>query len=157
MAIALAACGSSGASRTTSAAAVATAMPSVAAPAATPAGSVGGAVGQTDTEWGRIWDTLPTGFPSVPGATTADEAAAGPVSANLAVPGKDAKAIATGLQDALTQTGYTTIGLSGPLENGDYVLDMTGSPAGCQLQIAATPTGSLTAVVILYGAGCPHD
>lgn len=153
----VAACGSSGGSPTGSAAPVQIATPSVAVPAPTPAGSVGSAVGQTDTDWGRIWDTLPTGFPSVPGATTADEAAAGPTSANLAVPGKDAKGVATQLQAALTQAGFKTIGLSGPLENGGYVLDMTGSPAGCQLQVTATPTGSLTTVVVLYGAACPHD
>ena len=157
VAIALSACGPSGGAAARSAAPVATAVPSVAAPAATPAGSVGSAVGQTDTDWGRIWDTLPSGFPSVPGATIAEETATGPATANLAVPGKDAKAIATGLQDALTEAGYTTVGLSGPLENGGYVLDMTGSPAGCQLEVAATPTGSLTAVTVLYGAACPHD
>ena len=157
MAIGLAACGSTGVSPATSAAPAATAAPSESVAGATPAGSVGSAVGQTDTDWGRIWDTLPKAFPSVPGATTADETATGPASANLAVPGKDAKAVATGLQAALTQVGFRTIGLSGPLENGGYTLDMTGSPAGCQLQVTATPTGSLTTVVILYGATCPHD
>ena len=157
MAIALAACGVSGASPTTSAVPVVTAVASELAPVATPAGSVGSAVGQTDTDWGRIWDTLPKGFPSVPGATTADETATGPASANLALPGKDAKGVATALQAALTQAGFKTIGLSGPLENGGYVLDMTGTPAGCQLQVAATPTGSLTTLTVLYGAACPHE
>jgi hypothetical protein len=157
LAMAVAACGPTGASPTTSAAPVETAPPSGAPSAATPPGSLGTAVGQTETDWGRIWDTLPKGFPTVPGATPADETSTGPASANLAVPGKDAKAIASQLQVALTQAGFKTIGLSDPLENGGYVLDMTGSPTGCQLQIAATPTGSLTTVTVLYGAGCPHD
>jgi hypothetical protein len=157
LAIALAACGSGGGSPAASTARVETMAPSVAAPGSTPASSVGSAAGQTDTDWGRIWDTLPAGFPSVPGATTGEETATGPASANLVVPGKDAKAIATGLQAALTEAGYTTIGLSRPLENGGYVLEMTGPPAGCHLQVAATPTGSLTTVVVLFGAGCPHD
>ena len=157
VAIIVFACSASGGSPSVSASPVATVAPSLAAPTSTPAGSVGSAVGQTNTDWGRIWDTLPTGFPSVPGATTGDETGTGPASANLVVPGHDAKAVATGLQAALSQVGFKTIGLSGPLENGGYTLDMTGSQAGCQLQVSATPTGSLTTVVILYGAGCPHD
>ena len=157
IAIGVAACGPSGASPTVSTAPVKTTTPSAALAAPTSSGDVSSAAGQTDTEWGHIWDTLPTGFPSVPGATGGDEGATGPASANMVVPGKDAKGIATGLQAALTQAGFTTMGLSGPLENGGYVLDMTGSQAGCQVQVAATPTGSLTTVAILYGANCPHD
>lgn len=164
LAIGLVACGSSGASNGSngtspiaSAPVLASATPSQTAPAATPGASLASTAGQTDTDWGRIWDTLPTGFPSVPGATQADEGATGPASANLAVPGTDAKAVATALQAALTQAGLMSVGLQGPLENGGYVLDMTGSPAGCRVQVTATPTGSLTTVVILYGAGCPHD
>jgi hypothetical protein len=153
----VAACRSGGASPSASARSVASAPASEQAPSSTPAISLGSAIGQTDTDWGRIWDTLPDGFPSVPGATTADEGATGPASANLAVPGTDAKGVTTQLQAALTQAGFRTLGLSGPLENGGYVLDMSGSPAGCKLQVAVTPTGSLTSVTILYGAGCAHD
>jgi hypothetical protein len=32
---------------------------------------------------------------------------------------------------------------------------MTGSPDGCAVQVTASPTGGLTTVRILYGAGCP--
>jgi hypothetical protein len=117
----------------------------------------GPAAGQTDTDWGRIWDTLPSRFPTVPGSTPGDETATGPATANLVVDGLDAKGITTLLQTLLTQGGYQTVGYSGPLENGAFVLDMTGSPAGCRLQVTATPTGSLTALTILYGAACPHD
>ena len=84
-------------------------------------------------------------------------AATGPASADLVVDGVDAKGIATVLQTLLRQAGYTTVGLSGPLEDGSYVLDMTGSAAGCKVQVSATPTGGLTTVTILYGAACPHS
>jgi hypothetical protein len=113
--------------------------------------------GQTDTDWGRIWDTLPSGFPTVNGATPGDETATGPATANLVVDGVDAKGITNQLETLLKQAGYTTAALSGPLENGGYVLEMNGSGAGCQLQVTAAPTGSLTTLTILYGAGCPHD
>lgn len=113
--------------------------------------------GQTDTDWGRIWDTLPSGFPTVNGATPGDETATGPATANLVVDGVDAKGITNQLETLLKQAGYTTAALSGPLENGGYVLQMNGSAAGCQLQMTAAPTGSLTTLTILYGAGCPHD
>jgi hypothetical protein len=124
---------------------------------ATPGESFPPAVGQTDTDWGRIWDTLPQGFPAYPGSTPAEETATGPASADLVVEGVDAKAVATLLQMRLTQEGYQTVGLQGPLENGGYVLDMTGSAAGCKLRVTAAPTGGLTTVTILYGAACPHD
>jgi hypothetical protein len=153
VAIAFAACRYGGASPTSSTPPLATVSPST--PAAT--AGIGTAAGQTDTDWGRIWDTLPKGFPSMPGATDGEETATGPASANLVVPGTDAKGVATRLQGLLTEAGYATVGLSGPLENGGYVLDMSGSPTGCQLQVAATPMGSLTTVTILYGASCPHD
>ena len=35
-----------------------------------------------------------------------------------------------------TAAGYTTDGLSGPLEDGSFTLDMTGPPAGCKVQLA---------------------
>ncbi len=110
---------------------------------------------QTDTDWGRIWDALPKGFPNYPGATPADEAATGAASAVLVVDGADANDIATFFQMRLDQAGYDTVGLQGPLENGGYVVDMTGPPADCMLQVTAAPTGGLTTVTILYGAACP--
>lgn len=148
----LSACGqgASSAAPSTTAAASRSALPSVA-----PSG--GAAAGQTDTEWGRIWDTLPSGFPTYPGSTPAEETATGPASADLAVDGIDAKGIATLLQTLLERAGYETVGLSGPLEDGSYVLDMTGSATGCKVRVSAAPTGGLTTVTILYGAACPHD
>jgi hypothetical protein len=150
LAIVTGGCARSSATATPGETATATVQPS--AP-----GSVPPAGGQTDTEWGRIWDTLPSGFPTYPGATPGEETATGPASANLVVDGLDAKGIATLLQTLLTQGGYETTGLQGPLEDGSYVLDMSGPPAGCKLQVTAAPTGGLTTLTILYGAACPHD
>jgi hypothetical protein len=98
--------------------------PSEASPGGSPSGSL--AAGQSDTDWGRIWDSVPAGFPRFPGSTPADDAAADPVSARFAVPGGDPRAIATWLQDALEQAHLDTVGLNGPAEDGSFVLDSVG-------------------------------
>ncbi len=121
------------------------------------AASGGSTTSQTDTDWGRIWDTLPAGFPTITGSTPSEEASAGPASAIFVVDGDVAKTVATTLQARLEAAGYKTVGLDGPLEDGTFTLDMTGPPAGCMLQIRATPTGGLTTITILYGTDCPHD
>ena len=54
------------------------------------------------------------------------------------VEGHDAKEIAPFLQTALEKAGYTAIGSSDPLEDGSVVLDMTGTPDGCVLQVTVT-------------------
>ena len=46
------------------------------------------------------------------------------------------------------QAGFKNQGASGPLENGGYVLDMTGPVAGCEVRITVEPTG---------GDGHDHD
>ncbi|MFL5724250.1 MAG: hypothetical protein ACJ78H_12755 [Chloroflexota bacterium] len=118
--------------------------------------SSGQPVTQTDTDWGRIWDRLPAGFPTIPGATPDEEAGGTPASAVLVVEGADAKGIATSLQRSLHAAGYTAVGSLEPLEDGSVVLDMSGQPEGCVLQATATPTGGLTTIRILYGVGCPN-
>ena len=150
-AIALAACSSAGSS----------ASPSPSSPpraAVTPTAAAGsqGTASQSDTDWGRIWDSLPSGFPTIAGSTPSEEAATGPASATFTVNGNAAKTIATTLQTQLMAAGYTTVALGGPLEDGTYTLDMSGQPAGCILQVKAAPLGSVTTVTILYGATCPH-
>ena len=65
------------------------------------------------------------------------------------------RTVAAYLQTELQKAGYTAVGSSEPLEDGSVVLDMTGSPKGCALQVTAKPTGGLTTVTILYGAACP--
>lgn len=154
----LVACGS-GASSASRSATPATRPSPTERPSAQPRqpGSVPPAGGQTETDWGTIWDTLPKGFPTPPGSTPAEETATGPASANLVVDGSDAKGIATAVQGALGVAGFKTKALQGPLEDGSYVLDMTGSPAGCKVQVTAAPTGGLTTVTILYGAACLHQ
>jgi hypothetical protein len=154
LAVALAACSTAGspASPSPSAPPANTAIPT-ALSAATNAGS---ATSQSDTAWGRIWDSLPPGFPSIPGSTPSEEAANGPASATFTVNGSSAKAITKALQTQLAAGGYTTLALGGPLEDGTYTLDMTGQPAGCMVQVRAGPLGGVTTVTILYGATCPH-
>ena len=110
--------------------------------------------GQTDTEWGRIWDTVPGGFPVFPGATPADDAGGDPVSVRFAVEGGDPEAIAIWLQDALEQATFSTLGLNGPGEDGGFVIDSAGD-GECRIQTSITPLGGETFVSIRYGAGCP--
>jgi len=156
--LALAGCSSS--SPSSAAASVDSSASSATGAPSTPASALPSAVrtsaAQTDTEWGRIWDSLPADFPTYPGATPAEETATGAASADLVVTGGDARTIATTMQSALVAAGYATAGLSGPLEDGSFTLDMTGPPAGCKVEVRVTPTGGLTSVKILYGASCPH-
>lgn len=112
---------------------------------------------QTDTDWGRIWDSLPTGFPTVLGATPSEEAADGPASAVLVVQGAAGKAIATFTQQGLEGAGFTTEELNGPFEDGSLILDMSGTAAGCMVRVTIKPLGALTTLTYLYGALCPHD
>ena len=122
-------------------------------PASTePAGSP--AAGQTDTAWGRIWDTVPAGFPRFPGSTPADDASPEPASARLAVPGGDPAAIATWFQGALETVTFSTVGLNGPAEDGSFVLDSVGA-GDCRIQTTIAPLGDTTFITVLYGSGCP--
>jgi hypothetical protein len=125
--------------------------------AAPPAQSDAAAAGQTDTEWGRIWDTLPSDFPEIPGARPSEEAATGPASATLVVDGNVARLVASTLVDLLAKNGFPTADLGTPLEDGSYTLDATGSAPGCKVQATVKPMGGETFVTILYGAACPHD
>jgi hypothetical protein len=111
-------------------------------------------VGQTDTEWGRIWDAVPAGFPRYPGATTADDATADPVSTAYAIPDGDAAQIAEWMQASLEVATFSTEGLSGPYEDASYVLDSVGE-GDCRIQTRIAPLGDLILVTVLYGAGCP--
>jgi hypothetical protein len=156
--LALAACGStgpSGASGSATPAAPSTAASPAASTAAQPSTVAGG--GQTDTPWGRIWDTLPNSFPAIPGARPSDEAATGPASATLVIDGDVARLVAAALVTQLAGAGFPTAGLGAPLEDGSYTLDATGSAPGCKVQLTIKPMGGETFVTILYGAACPHE
>ena len=156
--LALAACGSSGpsgAAGSATSAAPSTAPSAASSTAARPSSAAGD--GQTDTPWGRIWDTLPSRFPAIPGARPSEEAATGPASATLVIPGEFARLVAAALVTQLAGAGFPTAGLGAPLEDGSYTLDATGSAPGCKLQLTIKPMGGQTFVTILYGAACPHD
>jgi hypothetical protein len=157
LALLLAACGQPA----QSSAPTAIAMPSASEPAASEPPATADAstsaapeAGQTDTEWGRIWDTVPAGFPRYPGSTPADDASGEPASARFAVPGGDPAAIATWMQDALETATFSTLGLNGPAEDGGYIIDSAGE-GDCRLQTAITPLGDMTFITVLYGADCP--
>ena len=128
------------------------------APAVTSSAGVGPsdtpATGQTDTDWGRIWDTLPVAFPVYPGAAPAEEAETGPVSATFALEGPDAKTIVIWMQTELERATYSTEALTGPLEDGSFVLESIGT-ADCRTEVAVAPLGGLTILTVRYGAACP--
>ena len=110
---------------------------------------------QTDTEWGRIWDNVPPGFPRYPGSSVADDTGPEPVSATYAIAGGgDPEQIASWMQAALETATFSTEALSGPLEDGSFVLDSVGD-GGCRIQVAIAPMGSLTFITIRYGTTCP--
>jgi hypothetical protein len=114
-------------------------------------------VTQTDTAWGRIWDGLPAGFPVYPGAIESEEAGGGePVSATFSVADAAPDEIATALQSQLELATFSTEALSGPLEDGGFVIDSVGD-AGCRIETTVTPAGGLTLITVRYGADCPFE
>jgi hypothetical protein len=108
--------------------------------------------GQTDTAWGLIWDGLPQGFPAYPGARPTDTGG-GPATAVLDVGTAAPATVAAFYKSALEDAGYSTDGLTGPLEDGSWSLDSSGD-AGCQIQVTVAPMGTSTIVTILFGAYC---
>jgi len=112
--------------------------------------------GQTDTDWGRIWDAVPAGFPIYPGARPAAEASTGAESATFAVQGADPRMIATWLQAELERATYRTEALNGPREDGSFVLESIGAAPDCRVEVAVVPLGGLVTVTVRYGAACPN-
>ena len=124
------------------------------AEASPPAPSIA-VVTQTDTEWGRIWDNVPSGFPRYPGSSVADDTSPEPVSATYAVAGGgDPEQIASWMQAALETATFST-DVSGPLEDGSFTLDSMGD-GKCRIQTTIAPLGEMTFVTVLYGADCPN-
>jgi hypothetical protein len=151
----LAACGSTPAPSSSSA--PESAPPSTDLPAATSASlapSTSPAADQTDTEWGRIWDAVPAGFPRYPGSTPADDSSDEPASARYAIDGGDPATVASWYQGALEQATFSTIGMNGPGEDGGFVIDSVGQ-GDCRIQTTIMPLGGMTFVAVWYGAGCP--
>ena len=123
--------------------------------ASSPSGGAGPsfAPAQSRTEWGLIWDSLPSGFPVYPGAEPVD-LPSGPASATLDVPAS-VRAATEWWQAALEQAGYSTVAASGPLEDGSTVIDSAGA-GDCRVQVAIAPIGGATTATILFGAACPY-
>jgi hypothetical protein len=129
-------------------------QPTDASPGASEPAAAGATSGQTDTEWGPIWDTVPSGFPTYPGSRTT-ELGTDPVTEARVVEGAQASAIASWMDQHLQATSFRSEGLSGPFEDGSYVVDASGA-AGCRVQVRVAPTGGLSTIVVLYGTACPH-
>ncbi len=158
--LALAACGSSDDSVTPIASPSASLVPAASAASSGPSGPSTGPSGtpaadQTATDWGRIWDTLPSGFPTYPGATPSKEASTGPVSATFVVSGGVAKDVAAWMSDQLKRDAYGVDAATTPLEDGSYIVEAQRE-ADCRVKVTATPTGGLTTITVLYGADCPN-
>lgn len=120
-----------------------------------PDASVPAAMTQTDTAWGRIWDGLPSAFPVFPGSSASDEAGPdGPVSAVFTAPAGDPAEVAQWLQAELEVATYSTEALSGPLEDGSFVLDSVGE-GECRIETTIAPAGDVTLIAVRYGAACP--
>lgn len=109
---------------------------------------------QTETGWGRIWDDVPAGFPRFPTSTVADDISPDPVSATYAVDNDDTAQIAGWMQNALETASLRTESLSGPLEDGGFVIESVGE-GECRIQTSVQPMGGLTFVIVRYGAACP--
>lgn len=145
---------STGTGPTPSPSAVTSATPS---PVPTDAGAspVATIPAQTDTDWGRIWDALPAGFPAFAGAGPT-ETGAGPASATLDVGATDPMEVATFYQSALEGAGYSTVSMNGPREDGSIEIESAGA-GRCRIRTTVTPLGGTTIVTILYGADCPFE
>jgi hypothetical protein len=153
LAVLLAACGPAEQSAGTSPSGAPTVAPTEPASGDASAPSAG-VLTQTDTGWGRIWDDVPTGFPRFPGSTVADDISPEPVSATYSVANDDTAEIAAYMQSALETAAFGTEALSGPLEDGSFVLESVGG-GDCRIQTSVEPMGGLTFVIIRYGAACP--
>ena len=117
---------------------------------ATPAAS---RPGTTRTDFGRIWDALPAGFPKLPAATTVEPD--GPASGAFAVNG-DASTLATSMRRALTVAGWTA-DTGSPLEDGTVVLEATGAAKGCKAEVRFTPRSGTVVATVLVAAACPFE
>jgi len=111
----------------------------------------GALAGQTDTDWGRIWDTLPPSFPRYPGAKPSE--ATGPASATLVIP-SDVQTATSWMKAALDAGEWVTV-IGGPLEDGSMALQSTGAGAGCQVITKIAKVGGVTMMTIQYAAACP--
>ena len=108
----------------------------------------------TDTEFGPIFDALPSSFPTLPGQEPG-QVGSGPTSgtfvANTTV--ADASRV---IGAALTGAGWT-VDVGSPLEDGSVVLEATHAPAGCRSEVRFAPLSGTVIMSVLYGASCPFS
>ncbi|MEO8228780.1 MAG: hypothetical protein ABI628_03350 [Chloroflexota bacterium] len=58
-------------------------------------------------------------------------------------------------RQALVAAGYSIEALSGPMEDGNTVIDAVGLEPTCRVQASIDPRDSQTTVSILFAADCP--
>ena len=133
----------------------ATPTPAIGTPSveSSPSASTPPAPGVTETDWGAIWDALPPGFPQYPGSTPT-QTGGGAASATLDAPA-DVATVTNWYQAALELVGFSTLSLSGPLEDGSMEIESAGPTERCLARTTVAPLGGATIVTVLYGAGCP--
>ena len=107
----------------------------------------------TETEFGTIYDSLPSTFPKLVGQEPA-QTAAGPTSgsfaANMSV--TDARKI---IEVGLIAQGWR-VAVGSPLEDGSVVLEATAA-GGCKTEVRFTPLSGTVIMSVLYGASCPFS
>ena len=108
----------------------------------------------TDTEFGKIFDSLPPSFPRLPGQEPA-ATGAGPTSGSFAVNMSvaDARKI---IEVSLVSAGWT-VTVGSPLEDGTVVLEARGATPGCKTEVRFTPVSGTVIMSVLYGASCPFS
>ena len=121
-------------------------------PTPLPTPAPGTPVPTTVTDWGTILDALPFDFPVYPGSHEA-QPLEGPASGAFSVPASGPET-ATWYQAALEGYGLSTIGMSGPLEDGQVVIDSEGAKPGCRVQTTIRPLSGTTHVSVLIDAAC---
>jgi hypothetical protein len=130
-----------------------TAVPGGSSASAEPAPSVSQT--NTDTEVGRIWDSLPPSFPRISGAEPI-ETGTGPTSGTFAVGTSREDAVAT-IRVGLAALGYN-VDVGSPLEDGSVVLDAGGGEdPECRIEVRFTPLSGTITMAVLYGSACPFS
>jgi hypothetical protein len=108
----------------------------------------------TETEFGRIWDAVPSSFPRLPSSTVGESKT--PASAVFVEIVGNASTTSESIARALADQGWT-VNVGSPLEDGTVVLEATGQPDGCKAEVRFTPLGGSVMMTVLYGAACPFS
>jgi hypothetical protein len=126
------------------------------APSLTPVpGGSSEVAGQTETAWGRIWNTLPPSFPVPEEAVEAQTSERG-ISGSFSV-GASGETTATLAQAALQDSGYTLVSRTTLAADGVVVIEAVAVDPTCRVQVRVTPLSGTTRMAVLYGAGCPFE